>query len=355
MEGMTITSKRVCILGAGAIGGLLGVRLAVAGHRVTFVARGPHLAAMKDHGFSLTMHDGTSYNTHGLDCIYTSDVKSVSEQNVVVVGLKGHQIETILADINASTMIGDKTVVMTTQNGIPWWFFQECYNHSKLESFANTVVRSVDSHGALFKGIDPTRVIGCVSYPAAKVASPGHVEHIENIRFPVGELNGDVSTQRVKDLSDMLINAGFKSPILPDIRSEIWLKLYGSVAFNPISALTHATLREMCEFPTGRELINHVMSEMEAVGDILGLTLRVSREKRINGASSVGHHKTSMLTDVENGKPMEIDGLLGSVVELAGLTDISIPYTRSLFNLASLLGHVMESNKVKFPPSSTTI
>ncbi|KNC75602.1 hypothetical protein SARC_11877 [Sphaeroforma arctica JP610] len=348
--GVNLMGKRVCIMGAGAIGGLLGVKLAVSGNQVTFVARGAHLKAMSENGFTLAMADGTIHNTKDLDCQYTDDLSTIhQEQDVIIICLKGHQIQNMLTDMNNSRILGESTMFVTTQNGIPWWLFQCCPEGSEICKYENTVVRAVDPDGSLFNGIDPKRIIGCVSYPAARVSKHGTVEHLESIRFPVGELNGSIDSARIKMLSNLLIAAGFKSPILPDIRSEIWLKLYGSVAFNPISALTHSTLKEMCEYASTRQLIELVMGEIEEVGGRLGLTLRVSKDRRIGGAIAVGEHKTSMLMDVENGKPMEIDGLVGSVVELAELTGSDIPHTRTIFCLVNMLGYIIAKHSVAFP------
>ncbi len=212
--------------------------------------------------------------------------------------------------------------------------------------FADRVVASVDPRGVLFNNIDPDRLIGCVAYPAATIAEPGVIRHIEGNRFPVGELDGR-ETARVQQISSVLTEAGFKARILSDVRSEIWLKLWGNLTFNPISALTHATLVDMCQFPASRALAAAMMTEAKAVGERLGAGFRVPMERRISGAEAVGRHKTSMLQDVEAGKPLEIDGMLGAVVELAEVTGVEVPTLRALYASVSLLDHTIRKEKVK--------
>ena len=220
---------------------------------------------------------------------------------------------------------------MTLQNGIPWWYFQKFKG-----DYSNRVVETVDPGGILFRGIDPDRIVGCIAYPAAVVSEPGVIRHIEGNRFPVGELDGSLS-DRVSRVSEIFSEAGFKSRILEDIRSEIWLKLWGNMTFNPISALTHATLVDICQFPLTRALAASMMTEAKAIAERLGAVFRVPMERRISGAEAVGKHKTSMLQDVEAGKPLEIDGMLGVVIELAEMTGVEVPSLRSLYACTSLL------------------
>ena len=207
-------------------------------------------------------------------------------------------------------------------------------------------VRSVDPHEKLFDGIDPDCLIGCIAYPAATIVEPGVIRHIEGNRFPVGELDGQES-ERVRRVSALFEEAGFKSRILDDIRSEIWLKLWGNLTFNPISALTHSTLEDICRFPLTRELSANMMIEAQAIGERLGANFRVPMEKRIAGAEAVGSHKTSMLQDVEQGKPLEIEGMLGAVIELAALTKIEVPTLKALYACVSLLDQTVQTSRVK--------
>jgi 2-dehydropantoate 2-reductase len=227
--------------------------------------------------------------------------------------------------------MGPESVMVTLQNGIPWWYFQKLGGE-----YADRVVRAVDPNGVLSGSIDPDRLIGCIAYPAATIAQPGVIRHIEGNRFPVGELDGH-ETARVREVSALFIEAGFKSPILDDIRSEIWLKLWGNLTFNPISALTHSTLEDICRFQLSRQLSVAMMTEAKMVGERLGAHFRVEMERRIAGAEAVGRHKTSMLQDVESGKPLEIEGMLGAVVELAEMTGIEVPNLRALYACVSLL------------------
>ena len=212
--------------------------------------------------------------------------------------------------------------------------------------YAGRPVRAVDPRGNLFDGIDPDCLIGCIAYPAATIVEPGVIRHIEGNRFPVGELGGQES-ERVRRVSTLLEEAGFKSRILDDIRSEIWLKLWGNLTFNPISALTHSTLEDICRFPLTRELSANLMTEAQAIGERLGAHFRVPMEKRIAGAEAVGPHKTSMLQDVEQGKPLEIEGMLGAVIELAALTKIEVPTLKALYACISLLDQTVQTGRVK--------
>jgi len=231
--------------------------------------------------------------------------------------------------------------VVTAVNGIPWWYFQ------KLDSpYSGRVVKTVDPNGVLFNKIDPDRIIGCIAYPAATIAEPGVIKHVEGNRFPVGELDGSES-DRVNQVSALFTEAGLKARVLTDIRSEIWLKLWGNLTFNPISALTHSTLEDICRFPLTRELSANMMTEAQAIGERLGAHFRVSMEKRIAGAEAVGPHKTSMLQDVEQGKPLELEGMLGAVVELAALTEVEVPTLKALYACVSLLNQTVQTSRVK--------
>ncbi len=324
------------MVGAGAIGGYMAVRLADAGHDVSVIARGPHLAAIRQRGLTLIEADRQRTIT---PVAATDDLRDLGTQDLVLLALKAHQIEPVAGDLPG--LLAPGGVMVTLQNGIPWWYFQ------KLDGeFSGRVVRAVDPHGVLLRTIDPDSLIGCIAYPAAIVAEPGVIRHIEGNRFPLGELDGRAS-ERVQWVSDAFTGAGFKARILDDIRSEIWLKLWGNLTFNPISAMTHATLVDICRFPLTRELAAAMMTEAQAVGERLGAGFRVTMERRIGGAEAVGKHKTSMLQDVEAGKPLEIDGMLGAVVELAEATGVEVPALRTLYACVSLLDHTIRDEGIR--------
>ncbi|MGQ0664554.1 MAG: 2-dehydropantoate 2-reductase [Pseudomonadota bacterium] len=321
---------RVCVVGAGAIGGLMAAKLALAGNSVTVIDQGAHLAAIKQNGLKLEWHDGK---------VEIAKVKAVAKasdsgkQDLVVLAVKAHFLDQVVRDIDH--LLGPDTMVLTVQNGLPWWYFQKLggkYDNKKLES--------LDPTGALTEKIDAKRLIGCVVYPAAAVTAPGVIHHVEGDRFPIGELDGKES-DRAKVLHDVLVKTGLKSRVLPDIRSEIWLKAWGNLSFNPISALTHATLVDICQFPETRHLAAKMMEEAQAIAQKLGVTFRVTIEKRIAGAESVGAHKTSMLQDVEAGRSLETEALIGSVLEMAKVTETPAPMIESVYALVKLLNKVM--------------
>ena len=326
---------KVCVVGAGAIGGYMAVRIAKAGHDVSVIARGPHLAAIRTHGLKLVEADQELVVTN---LSATDNICELGPQDVVLLALKAHQIAAVVGDL--SVLLGPKTVLVTLQNGIPWWYFQ------KLDSpYSGRVVKTVDPNGVLFNKIDPDRIIGCIAYPAAMIAEPGVIKHVEGNRFPVGELDGSES-DRVNQVSALFTEAGLKARVLTDIRSEIWLKLWGNLTFNPISAVTHATLVDICQFPLTRTLAATMMTEAQSIGERLGAGFRVPMERRIAGAESVGKHKTSMLQDVEVGKPLEIDGMLGVVVELAEMTEVDVPTLRALYACVSLLNKTIQDEEI---------
>ena len=326
---------KVCIVGAGAIGGYMAVRIANAGHNVSVIARGPHLAAIKDRGMKL-IEENDEFVAENLTA--TEFVGELGPMDVVLLALKAHQIVPIVNDM--SVLLGPNTVIVTLQNGIPWWYFQNFAG-----DYANQVVETVDPGGLLFNSIDPNRLIGCIAYPATTISKPGVIQHIEGNRFPVGELSG-MKTERVQMVSDLFAESGFKSRIIDDIRSEIWLKLWGNLTFNPISALSHSTLVDICQFPLTRQLAVAMMTEAQTVGERLGAHFRIPMEKRIAGAESVGKHKTSMLQDVEAGKPMEIESMLGAVIELAEVTRVQTPTLRAIYACVSLLDKTLSQEKI---------
>ena len=327
---------KICVVGAGAIGGYMAVRLSEAGHDVSVVARGPHLAAIQANDLRLIEADQTLVADR---LVATARIRDLDMQDLVLLSLKAHQVEAVVTDLPA--LFGADTVMVTLQNGIPWWYFQ------KLDGeFLNRTVRAVDPDGVLFNSINPDQIIGCIAYPAATIAEPGVIRHIEGNRFPLGELDGSDS-ERVRRVADTLTQAGFKSRVLDDIRSEIWLKLWGNLTFNPISAMTHSTLVDICQFPLTRELAATMMTEAQAVAQRLGASFRVPMERRIAGAEAVGKHKTSMLQDVEAGKPLEIDGMLGAVVELAELTGVEVPTLRALYACVRLLNRTLQTEQLR--------
>ena len=328
---------KICIVGAGSMGGMMGVKLHNIGEEVTLIARGPHLAAIQaNNGMKLIMNDGTEEFAAGIAA--TDDIRSVASQDLVILAVKAHQISPIVDDVNA--LLGEDSILLTIQNGILWWYFQL---HGG--EFDNHVLQTIDPEGRLNSTFDPRRIIGSISYPAAEISAPGEITHIEGVRFPIGELDG-VEKERTRMLADLLTRAGFKSPILESIRAETWLKVMGNLSFNPVSALTHATLEDICRFDPSRELIDQMMTECREVARSLGVEIRLSNERRIAGAEKVGKHKTSMLQDIEVGKALEIEGLIGAVIEMAKLTDIDVRCTETVYSLIRLLDHTIQTERV---------
>ena len=323
---------KIAIIGAGAIGGYVGVKLALAGEDVTFMVRGANLSAIRENGMKLIMHDGSEHIAANVKA--SSDYAGTGSQDIVILAMKAHQLDAVADDV--PKLFGPDTVVIPMQNGIPYWYF---YKHGDV--LEGSQVRSVDPTGKIYKQIPPERVIGCVVYPASELVRPGLVRHIEGDRFPLGELDGSISPRATK-ISDCFVNAGFKSPALVDIRAEMWLKLWGNLTFNPISCLTHSTLVDICQFSLTRDLAKNMMLDAQAVANKLGIEFRIPLEKRIAGAEKVGKHKTSMLQDLEAGRPLEIDAIVGSVVELARLTHTPTPHIDTVYALVKLLGNVME-------------
>ena len=315
---------RVGIFGAGAIGGLLGAKLVQAGAEVTFVARGPHLAAMQANG--LTLHSGGASVTLPVRCV--ADAGEAGVQDFVVVTLKAHALPAAAPSI--ARMMGPATALVTGINGIPYWYF-----HGLPAPWAGRAVQSVDPGGTLQALLPPAQAIGCVVYPAAEVVAPGVVAHSYGDRFSLGEPDGSRSP-RVLAFAGLLQSAGLRAPVRPRIRDEIWVKLWGNLCFNPLSALTGATLDRLTARPELRALCRAMMAEAQTVAEALGTRFAVTLEARLDGAAEVGVHKTSMLQDLERGRPMEIDALLGAVVELGAMTGHAMP------NCAAILALVRE-------------
>jgi 2-dehydropantoate 2-reductase len=324
---------KIAIVGAGAIGGYVGAKLALAGEEVTFIVRGANLTAIGNNGIKLIMQDGTEHVAANVKA--TDDYAQAGPQDLVILALKAHQVEAVADQL--PKLFGPDTAVVTMQNGIPYWYF-----HRHGGPFEGRTVASVDPTGKQARLIPPERVIGCVVYPASDLIAPGVVQHVEGDRFPLGELDGS-SSERVLAISEAFTRAGFKAPVLANIRAEIWLKLWGNLTFNPISALSHSTLVDICQFPLTRELASEMMQEAEAVAGKLGIEFRVTLDKRIAGAEKVGKHKTSMLQDVEAGRGPEIDALVGAVVELGRLTGTPTPHIDSVYAVVKLLERTMSA------------
>ncbi|KAB1075564.1 2-dehydropantoate 2-reductase [Methylobacterium planeticum] len=324
----------IAIVGAGAIGGQLGVKLAHAGEQVTFIARGANLAAIKADGMRLIDEDGTAY--HARDVRATSSMKEAGVHEVVMLTVKAHQVGPIAEDLRH--MIGPDTVVLPLQNGIPWWYFARGHGGP----FAGTQLETADPGGLIARNLDPAQVIGTVVYPAAILTEPGTVKVVEGQRYGLGEIDGTRS-ERVLKLAERLTRAGFKAPVFEDIRAEIWLKLWGNLSFNPVSALTHATLVDICQFPDTRALAQAMMEEAQAIANTLGIAFRVGIDRRIAGAEKVGAHKTSMLQDVEAGRAIELEALVGSVIELGRLTGTPTPHIDTVYALMRLLARSLET------------
>jgi 2-dehydropantoate 2-reductase len=318
---------KIAVIGAGAIGGLVGARLALAGEEVTFLVRGANLQAIRAGGIRLIELSGEERVATNVRA--TDDYGEAGPQDLVILALKAHQVDAVANQVGK--LFGPDTVVVTMQNGIPFWYF-----HRHGGPLDGHTLRSVDPTGELARKIPPERVLGCVVYPAADLVAPGVIKHGEGERFPIGELDGS-SSARVNAVSECFQRAGFKSPVLDNIRSEIWLKLWGNCSFNPISALAHSTLVDICEHPLARDLAAEMMREAAAVAAKLGISFRVTLDRRIEGAAKIGKHKTSMLQDVEAGRGPEIDALVGSVVELARLTGTPTPHIDSAYALVKLL------------------
>jgi 2-dehydropantoate 2-reductase len=305
---------KICIFGAGAIGGLVGAKLALKGEtEVSLIARGPHLDAMRRNG--LILREGDSETV--VKVTATSDAKELGPQDYIFMALKAHSIPGILDSLKP--LIGADTAVVTGQNGVPWWYF-----YKQAGAHENQRIEAVDPGGRIWDTIGPERAIGCVVHPAAEIEAPGIIRHVEGDRLPLGEPSGE-KTDRIAKLAEAFVAAGLRAPIRPQIRSEIWVKLWGNLSFNPISALTGATLEQICGDEAVRGVARAMMVEAQAIGEALGIKFAIDVDKRIAGAAAVGAHKTSMLQDLELGRPLEIDALVTAVQELGKLTQKPTP------------------------------
>lgn len=333
---------KICIYGAGAIGGYLAVGLSkVDGVELSIVARGQHLKAIQERGLTLQI-DGDERVCRPKA---TSNPAELGPQDYVIVCLKAHQAWEVAEQI--PPLLGENTAVVTGQNGVPWW-----YTYGLDKRFEALRIQSVDPGSRQWNALGPERAIGCVVYPATEIVAPGIVSHTYGNRFSLGEPDGRIS-ERCTRLAQVLEAAGFEAPVLPDIRNELWLKLWGNLCFNPISALTRATLDIVTTQPDMRELCVHMMSEAKEVATAFGVSFRVDLEKRIRGASRVGAHRTSMLQDLESGRPLELDALLTAVQEMGRFARIETPYIDVILTLTQQLGRSLRIYPA-FPQAVTT-
>jgi 2-dehydropantoate 2-reductase len=319
---------KICIYGAGAIGGYMGLLLKESGADVSLVARGSHLAAIKENGVKLLIDGGEKVARMPA----TDKPSELGPQDYVIIALKSHQAWESAEHMKP--LLGANTAVVTAQNGVPWWYF-----YGLTGQFANMRLESVDPGDRQWKVIGPERVIGCTVYPATEVVEPGVIKHVYGNAFGLGEPNRK-ETDRLKALAEVFEKAGLKPRIYPEIRNDIWLKLWGNLCFNPISALTRATLDVIATDPGTRSVARNMMMEAERIGRRLGVHFRVDIERRINGAASVGAHRTSMLQDLERGRALELDALLTVVQEMGRIVDLETPYIDTVLALTQQMGRV---------------
>ena len=315
---------KICVFGAGAIGGYMGVKLAESGADVSLVARGPHLAAMKSNGLRLIEETGETI----VNPIASDDPAHLGVQDYIIVTLKAHSVPAVVSKM--APLIGPNTTIVSGVNGVPWWYF-----HGVGGSFEGTRLTSVDPGDVQWNGFGPDKVLGCVVYPAAEVIEPGVIKHIEGNRFSLGEPDGSKSDRAIA-LSKALISSGLKAPVRSKLRDEIWVKLWGNLSFNPISALTHATLDVLCTDPGTREVARGMMVEAQEIAEKLGVKFPIDVQRRIDGGAAVGAHRTSMWQDLDQGRPMEIDALVKSVQELGVLTKTATPTIDTVLALTQL-------------------
>ncbi len=331
---------RFAVVGAGAIGGYLGARLALAGHEVVLIARNRNLEAIRAGGFKLIEEDGRERVARAVRA--EPRMADAGPQDAVLLTVKAHQVHELLPDLRA--LFGPQTMLVTMINGVPWWYFQRLGG-----PWEGRRLDSVDPGGVLADAIEPERIVGGVVYPAAELVAPGVVRVVEGNRFTLGEPDGSRS-ERIEALSQAFMAAGFKAPVSRNIRSEIWLKLWGNLSFNPISALTQATLQEICRFPPTRELAARMMTEARAVAEALGVRIRITLEQRIAGAEAVGAHKTSMLQDVQAGRAPELAALVGAVIELGQVVGVPTPTIEAVHAATALLARTLAAGPSRLSP-----
>jgi len=309
------------IAGAGAIGGYLGAKMSRAGFDVTLFARGPHLAAMQRNGLKILSAEG-DFEVHPK---IIGDLQQADPPDVIILGVKAHGLTALAPQL--THLISENTTLVSTQNGIPWWYFE------------NPPLERVDPGGVISRAIPYKNVLGSIVYFATEIAEPGVIRHTEGNRISLGEPDGSRS-DRVRAIADALIKSGLRAPVTARLRHEIWVKILGNVAFNPLSALTRATLAQMVRDPEVCSIVRHIMTEVEAVAAKLGMELPVTIDQRIAGAEKVGEHKTSMLQDLEAGRPLEIEAIAGAVVELGDRLGVPMPHTRTVYASARLLDQI---------------
>ncbi|MGB8523291.1 MAG: 2-dehydropantoate 2-reductase [Candidatus Acidiferrales bacterium] len=324
---------RFLIAGAGAIGAYIGARMAHAGFDVTLFARGPHLRAMQEHGVQVRSSDGDFVARPTM----AGSLEEVGPMDVVFLGVKAHGLPQLAPQLKP--VLGPETTVVSTQNGIPWWYFQGF--GGELEGLR---LERIDPGGVISSAIEAHRVLGSIVYFSTEISSPGVIQHIEGNRISLGEPNGSRS-DRCRQIAEALIASGLRCPVTTRIRPEIWVKVLGNASLNPVSALTRATLVQMLRDPGVSSVIRNIMEEVEAVSRKLGMELPVSIDQRMAGAEKVGEHKTSMLQDLEAGRPLELEALVGAVVELGERVGLAMPYTRTVYNCTKLLSQSATSQK----------
>lgn len=314
------------IAGAGAIGAYIGARMARAGFDVTLFARGPHLAAMRAHGVKVQSAEGEFQVRPKI----VGSLEEAGVADVVFLGVKAHSLPQLAPQLKDA--LGPETTVVSTQNGIPWWYFQGFGGAAE-----GIHLERIDPGGVISAAIEPHRVVGSIVYFSTEILAPGVIQHTEGNRISIGEPDGTRS-DRCRKIAENLVASGLRCPITTHLRQEIWVKLLGNASFNPVSALTRATLAQMARDPDVSCVIQNIMQEVETVSQKLGMELPVSIEQRMAGAEKVGEHKTSMLQDLEAGRPMELEALVGSIVELGERLGVAMPYTRTIYSCAKLLG-----------------
>ncbi|MEI7645199.1 MAG: 2-dehydropantoate 2-reductase [Chloroflexales bacterium] len=326
---------RIAIVGAGAIGGYLGARLALSGVEVTLIARGAHLEAIMRDGLAVEYADGIREVAR--PALASADMAAVGLHDVVIVAVKAHALPALAGPMRA--LYSPDTTVVYAQNGIPWWYF-----HRHGGAHEGRRIEAVDPGGQIAAQVEIERVLGCVIYPAAAIARPGVIRHIEGNRFTLGEPDGSQS-QRLLALAQLFAAAGLKAPARPDIRSEIWIKLWGNLSVNPISALTRATMDVILADPPARALLIAMMAEAQQVAEALDIRFPLSIERRLKMAEGIGAHKTSMLQDVEAARPTEVDALVGAVAELGRLVGVPTPHIDAVYATTKLLDRVVSGGR----------
>ena len=316
----------ICVYGAGAIGGYIGCCLSNAGANVSLIARGPHKEAINKNGITL-ISNGKSEN---FNLKVTENSKDLDTQDYIILGVKAHAIQNIATSLKP--LMNDKTVVLSAVNGLPWWYFYKANSGTNLD---NNHIETVDPKGLIWNTIDPKRALGCVVYPACEIASPGVIRHIEGNRISLGEPDG-INSERLKILSNLMIAGGLKAPQKKHIRDEIWIKLWGNCSFNPISAITGASLDLIGNDPGSRRLVRELMQECQNVGEALGIKFRVSIEDRINGAASIVGHKPSTRQDIEMKRPLEIDPIMSAIIEIGIKLNIPTPMLKNINSILKL-------------------